>query len=193
MSATIAVDLLREYPWLVVVVGIVARLARAYQSQLSWPEYRAAMRVKRGLFPLVDRVAGRAILWVSDKGGRDDAEYQFTADGSVRDVVRDLRDAGGSLHLVSSLKRRPDDFAGTDGVTGDPLSVAHVVWTLDDAGDQVEAYTFRNDDGTVDVYAHTEASVDRPIEHLTGRQRNGDEYDVLPTPSDDAAGAHENR
>ena len=179
MSATIAVDLLREYPWLVVVVGIVARFARAYQSQLSWPEYRAAMRVKRGLFPLVDRVAGRVILWVSDKGGRDDAEYQYTVDASVRDVVRDLRRAGASLHLISSLKRRPADFTDDD-VTGDPLSSAHVVWTYDDTGDQVEAYLFRNDDGTVDVYAHTEASVDRPIAHLTGKQRDGDKYDTLP-------------
>jgi len=179
MSATIAVELLREYPWLVVVVGIVARLARAWQHQLSWPEYRAAMRVKRGLFPLVDRVAGTAILWVSDKGGRSDPEYQFTADGSVRDVVRDLRDAGASLHLISSLKRRPDDFSKGD-VTGGPYSAAHVVWTLDEAGDQVEAYVFRNDDGTVDVYAHTEASVDNPIAHLTGTQHNGDKYDVLP-------------
>ena len=184
MSATIAVDLLREYPWLVVVVGIVARLARAWQSQLSWPEYRAAMRVKRGLFPLVDRVAGDAILWVSEKGGRDDDEYQYTVTASVPDVVRELRNAGASLHLLSSLKRRPEDFADGD-MTGDPLSNAHVVWTVDDTGDQVEAYLFANDDGTVDVYAHTEASVDHPIAHLTGEQRDGDRYGTLPDLGDE--------
>jgi hypothetical protein len=179
MSATIAVDLLREYPWLVVLVGIVARLARAWQHQLSWPEYRAAHRFKRGVFPLADRVAGGVMLWVSDKGGRDDAEYQFTADGSVRDVVRDLRAAGASLHLINSLKRRSTDFSDGD-VTGDRYSAAHVVWTRDEAGEQVEVYTFRNYDGTMDVYAHTEASVDNPIAHLTGGQRDGDAYDVLP-------------
>lgn len=181
MSASIAVELLREYPWLVILVGIATRLARAWQSQLTWPEYRAAHRLKRGVFPLLDRVAGNAILWVSDKGGRDDAEYEFTADGSVRDVVRDLRTAGASLHLISSLKRRPADFAADPDATGDPLSGAHFVWTIPGEDDQVEAYVFRNDDASVDVYAHTEASVDHPIAHLAGEQYDGDTYDVLPT------------
>lgn len=180
MSASIVVDLLRDSPELVIVVGFLARLARAWQHQLSWPEYRAAMRVKRGLFPLADRFVGDAILWVSDKGGRDDPEYQFTVDASVREVMGELRTAGASLHLLSSLKRRPADFAAED-VAGDRYSVAHAVWTLDDAGEQVEAYLFRNDDGTTDVCAHTEASVDRPIAHLTGTQHNGDKHDVLPT------------
>lgn len=178
MSATIAVDLLREYPWLVVLVGIVARLARAWQHQLSWPEYRAAHRFKRGLFPLADRVAGTAILWVSDKRGRDDAEYQFTADGSVRDVVRDLSAAGASLHLVNSLKRRPPDFS-TGDVTGDRYTAAHVVWTRDEAAEQVEVYVFRNHDGTVDVYCHGEPSIDNPLEHLTGKQTDGDSTGIV--------------
>jgi len=178
MDPSLAVELLREYPQLVAVVAIVARVARAWQASLTWPEYRVLHRFKRGVFPPVDYYAGSLILWVSEKGGRGDAEYQTTAIGTVRDTVRVLRDAGASLHLLSSLKRRPADFAGGDP-TGDTLTDAHLVWTID--ADQVEAYLFRNDDGTVDVYAHTEASVDDPLEHLTGGQTDGDAYDVLPT------------
>ena len=167
-----AADVLRDNPELIAILAVVMRLARAYQSELSWPEYRAAMRVKRALFPLLDLTPiGTAILLVSDKGGREDAEYVETVDASIREVVRDLRKAGASLHLLSSLKRRP-------GTHGDPLSVAHVVWTID--GEQVECYLFRNDDGTVDVYCHTEASVDNPLAHLTGVQTDGDAHGVMP-------------
>lgn len=172
MLQSVAVELLRDSPELLVVVAVLARIARAYQTQLTWPEYRAIHRFKRGVFPLVDRVAGGAILWVSDKGGRDDAEYLRTVAGGVREVVAGLQRAGASLHLLNSLKRRP-------ATHGDPLSAAHVVWTIDD--EQVEAYLFRNTDGTVDVYAHTEASVDDPLEHLTGGQTDGDAHDVVPT------------
>jgi hypothetical protein len=172
MSLPSAVELLSQHPELAAALAILLRLARAYQSDLSWPEYRAAMRVKRALFPLLDLTPiGTAILLVSDKGGRDDAEYVETVDASIREVVRDLRAAGASLHLLSSLKRRPDTH-------GDPLSVAHVVWTI--GGEQVECYTFRNDDGTVDVYAHTEASVDNPLAHLSGTQTDGDAHGVMP-------------
>lgn len=181
---TIAVELLREYPHLLVAVAIVARVARAWQAQLTWTEYRMIHRFKRGVFPLAERiptidvpVLGRigpdSWLLVSQKGGRDDAEYETTVRGSVREVVASLQDAGASLHLLNSLKRRPDTH-------GDPLSAAHVVWTIRETGDQVEGYAFDNDDGTVDLYAHTESSTDDPLRHLTGEQTDGDDYDVLP-------------
>ena len=187
MDPSLAVELLREYPQLLAVVAIVARVARAWQASLTWPEYRALHRFKRGVFPLVDRLAGVTlplvrvtlpgpILLVSDKGGRDDAEYDRTAKGTLREVAGDLRAAGASLHLLNSLKRRPADFA--EDATGDTLSGAHLVWTIDD--DQVEAYLFRNDGGTVDIYVHTEASVDNPLAHLTGEQIDGDAYGVVP-------------
>lgn len=177
MSPSLAVELLHEYPELVVLVGVAARLARAWQSQLTWSEYRALHRLKRGVLPLVYRFAPAKILVVSEKGGRDDAEYVATLDASVKKVVSDLKRAGGSLHLINALKRRPDTH-------GDPLSAAHVMWTIPGAGDQVEAYLFRNADGTVDLYAHTEASVDRPLQHLTGEQIDGDDYGVLPELTD---------
>jgi len=173
MDPTTVVELLTEHPQLVVVVAILARLGRAWQSSLSWPEYRAVHRFKRGVFPLVSRIAGNRILLVSDKGGRDDAEYQATVDASVRDTVASLRGAGASLHLINSLKRRPDTH-------GDPLTAAHVVWFVDETGEQVEAYLFRNSDGTTDVYVHTETAVDDPLGHLTDAQTDGDAHGVLP-------------
>jgi hypothetical protein len=116
---------------------------------------------------------GNAVLLVSRKGGRDDAEYVTTVGGSVREVVKDLQAAGASLHLINSIKRRPDTH-------GDPLTAAHVVWTIPGEGDQVEGYIFRNDDGTIDLYAHTEASTDNPLAHLTGTQTDGDAHGVVP-------------
>jgi hypothetical protein len=167
-----AVDVLRDRPELLAVLVVVLRAARAYQTDLSWAEYRAAHRFKRGVFPLLDRTPiGEAILLVSDKGGREDGEYIGTVDAGLRATVQRLRDAGASLHLLNSIKRRPDTH-------GDPLTAAHVVWTID--GEQVEAYLFRNSDGTTEVYAHTEAAVDDPIGHLTGPQTDGDRHGVLP-------------
>lgn len=164
--------ILESNPELVVIVAVAVRLLRAYQTDLSWPEYRPLHRFKRGVFPLLQRVAP-VTSWVNDKGGRDDGEFVRTVDVSVRRAVRDLRDAGASLHLICSLKRRPDTH-------GDPLTAAHLVWFVD-GDDQVEAYLFRNADGSVDLYCHTEAEVDDPLAHLGGAsQRDGDGYGVLP-------------
>lgn len=172
LTLTTAVEILQDNPELLVTLAVVLRLARAYQFQLSWPEYRAAHRFKRGVFPLLELTPlGKAVPLVTDKGGRDDAEFVKTVNGSVRGVVADLRAEGASLHLINSLKRRPDTH-------GDPLTAAHVVWTVD-GGEQVEGYVFRNHDGTVDIYAHTETSVDDPIGHLTDAQTDGDAHGVL--------------
>lgn len=199
MSASVAVETLRSYPELVAVVAVVMYVLRAWQATLSWREYRAVHRLKRALFPLFDRAGalsgtpyvGRVasvadlVLWVSDKGGRDDAEYDMTTPGSIREVVRDFEAAGAERHLLCSIKRRPRDFAPDADVTGDPLTDAHVVWPLPQHDEQVEAYLFRNDDGTVDVYVHTEADVTDPIAHLVGEQKDGDGYGVVPEQAGD--------
>lgn len=166
------VTFLAENPELVVVLGIVLRLARAWQTELTWSEYRAAHRFKRGVFPIVYLVTRGRLHLINDKDGRDDPEFVTTTSAGVRETVRRLRESGGTLHLLCSIKRRPDTY-------GDPLTTAHVIWTMPD-GNQVEAYLFRNEDGTVDAFAHTEASTDDPMAHLTERQRDGDRYGVLP-------------
>jgi len=169
--ATIGVELLSEHPELLALVAVLARLARASQRGLSWPEYRVLHRLKRGVFPPVDRALdGRALL-VSAKGGRGDDEFLATAPESLWTVAARLRREGGSPHLLNSLKRRP-------GEHGDRLSGAHLVWTHD-SGDQTEAYLFRNADGSTDVYAHFETSVDEPLGHLTDVQHDGDPRGVV--------------
>lgn len=159
LPATIGVELLSEHPELLALVAVLARLARAHQHGLSWPEYRILHRLKRGVFPPVDSALdGRALL-VSQKGGRDDEEFIATAPESLWAVAARLRRGGGSPHLLNSLKRRLDEH-------GDRLSGAHLVWTHD-SSEQTEAYLFANADGSTDVYAHFETSVDEPLGHLT--------------------------
>lgn len=169
---TTAVDLLTEYPALLAAVAVVARVARAWQTSLTWPEYRAIHRIKRGVFPLINRVAGDRLLWVSAKGGRDDAEYLTTIDAPYPEVVATLRAGGGGLHLLNSLKRRPEGH-------GDRYTIAHVMWAHPDDGAQTEAYLFTNSDGSTDVYAHVEPWTDSPLRHLTGSQSNGDVRGVV--------------
>lgn len=169
-SAAPVVETLTNAPELVAALAVVFRLVLAYQRSLSWPEYRVVHRLLRGVLPLVDRY-----LWsraIHAKGDRDDDdEYLCTLNRSIPEAVRTLRRGGASLHLLASVKRRP---AGR----GPRLSVAHCVWTHDD-GQQTEAYLFRNHDGTVDVYAHHEASVTQPVEHLEGKQHDGDPRGVV--------------
>lgn len=167
IQLTLSVQLLTEHPALLALVAIVVRILRAYQKSLTWPEYKVAHKFKRAVLPPLD---GRFFL-VSDKGGRDDEEYLKTVDAHYKEVVSSLRGAGGSLHLINSLKRRPDTH-------GDPLSVAHLVWTHAD-GKQTEIYLFANEDGTTDVYAHVETGVTDPLGHLTDTQYDGDVRGVL--------------
>lgn len=159
--------LLDSYPVLVIAIGLLMRAGLAWQGELSWYEYRTLHGLKRMVFPTLDRLEPMGFgLFVTEKGGRDEeAEYILTAENSVRGVVRSLRRDGGSLHLLSSIKRRPSEL-------GDPYSRAHVVFIED--GEQVEVYVFKNDDGTTDVYTHKEASVTNPEEHLEGAYLDGD-------------------
>jgi hypothetical protein len=169
---TAVLDALAEWPLLAAALAVVLRAALAYQRGLTWPEYRTCHALKRATFPALDRREPLGYAWfVTDKGGRDDAEYLTTRPGGVRATVDRLRAGGGSLHLINAVKRRP-------ATNGDPYSAAHVVWTHAD-GTQTEAYLFRNDDGTTDVYAHHEEGVTDPDGHLTGPQTDGDPRGVV--------------
>ena len=168
---TVAVELLTENPGLVAVVAVVVRALRAYQKELTWSEYRVVHQFKRVVLPIIKDVTRGRVFVVSEKGGRDDAEYITTADAEYRDVVRSLRKANGTLHLINSIKRRPDTH-------GDQLSVAHLVWSHAD-GQQTEVYLFSNSDGSTDIYAHVETGVSDPLGHLTNEQYDGDTRDIL--------------
>lgn len=152
---------------LVVVVGVLA-----YQRTLSWPEYKSLHALKRGVLPIIDRRTSWFV--VSDKGYRDDDEYLGTLPAPVTNVARELSDAGGTFHLINSIKRRPLP----DG--GHAYSAAHLVWFHGGfGGSQTEAYLFSTGDGSTDVYAHHEPSVTDPDAHLSGAQTDGDPRDVV--------------
>ena len=167
-------NVLEAWPALVAVLAVVMRAGLAWQSSLSWPEYRTAHGLKRWLFPALQEWQPLGYdSFVNFKGGRDDPEFLRTVDADVRTVARQLTDAGGALHLLNSVKYR-------EGGYGDRLSMAHVVFLSADGEDQTEAYLFRNDDGTTDVFAHHEASPARPLAHLgADEQSDGDPTGVV--------------
>lgn len=173
MASLTVVDFLVANPEYALLLGIVLRLARAYQTSLSWPEYRAFHRLKRGVLPLVAGAVGGRLPLVTDKQGRDDPEFVGTAPAGVRAVVRDLQASGASLHLLCALKRRPPEY-------GDPLTQAHLIWTIEESGEQVECYLFSNANGTTDVFVQTETSVDDPVGHLSDGVTAGDTKGVVP-------------
>ena len=157
----------RAYAALVLVIAAVVQ----YQRTLGWREYRQYHKLKVRYAPLVSRLTGAFV--VSRKGGRSDGEYLTTINERPQRVFQRLLDGGGSPLLVNSVKVREHPDSGTDH-----YSVAHVVFTHDD-GMQTEAYLFDNGDGTTDVYAHFEAGVLSPEEHLEGEQRDGDVRGVV--------------
>jgi hypothetical protein len=163
-------DTLASSPELLAVAAVALRALLAWQRGLTWPEYRTLHTLKRLLFPRLARHAPDVLLWVSDKAGREDAEFIATYPAPLRPTVHDLRAGGATLHLLASVKRRPGEY-------GDRLSAAHLRW--DHGTDQTEAYLFRNADGTTDVFAHFEASPETPLEHLDGAQTDGDPRGVV--------------
>jgi hypothetical protein len=169
--------LLAEYPEFVVAIAIAARAILAWQRQVTYSEYRTYHALKRGLFPIIERLSRVRILpvdlpLVHRKGYHEDGEYLATVDGTLRSVTKRLKAGGGSLHLLNSLKVRATPV-------GDQYSSVHVRWGHAD-GTQTEAYLFPAVDGDgVDVYAHSEASPEDVIDHLDGPQPDGDPHGVV--------------
>jgi len=156
------------HPAALAVLTVVMLAALQYQRTLSWREYATIHRLKVAVFPALD---SRWPHFVHRKGPPEaSSEYLRTVDAGVRETWQCLVDAGGSPHLLSSVKRRPE-------TTGE-YSAAHVVWTHDD-GTQTEAYLFRSAGGGTDVYAHRETSVADPDGHLTDGQTNADPRGVV--------------
>lgn len=180
-------------PVIIAVITLVVAAVTRWQMGLSWTEYRQVHRVKRRLFPLLDRltpdqiparlrripVVGRVLSalfafdsFINEKGYRnDDAEYLRTDGRTVKEVWKTLVRQGGSPHLVSSIKRREEP-------DGSGLSAAHVVWTHDD-GTQTEAYLFENGDGSTDIYVHHETATTDVEGHLSDPQTDGDPRGVV--------------
>lgn len=168
-------EIFTQSPALFAGLTVVVVSLLYYQRTLSWAEYRRLHTLKVRILPIIDRYTNAFV--VSRKGGVDDAEHLSTVDYTVRETFGILRDAGGSPHLINSIKVRPY-------INSSQYSAAHLVWTHDD-GSQTEAYLFPTAGGT-DVYAHHEPSVANIDDHLSGPQRDGDPRGVVRKALDDA-------
>jgi hypothetical protein len=171
-------DLLEQYPLLLAALALAMRAVLAYQRSLTWYEYRTLHGLKRLLLP-------RLGVGINGKGGREDAEYIATVEQSPRQTVSTLREAGAVLHLVCSLKRRPERPNQSERKQSentirkrDQYTYAHLIWEHGD--DQTEAYLFANADGTTDIFSHFEPGPETPLEHLGGEQQaDGDPRGVV--------------
>jgi len=157
----------------VALAGLTLVLAAVlyFQRTLTYSEYKQWHRLRLRVFPPLSRLT--SLFLVSEKGYRDDAEYVTTVKLSPPDLYRQLTDAGLSPHLLSSIKRRETPT----GVT--QYSILHFVKQHGDT--QSEVYCFEADSGAVDIYAHNEATVLTPEEHLEDtNQQDGDPRGVIP-------------
>jgi len=164
-------DIFNQSPLAFAGLTAVVVLLLYYQRTLSWAEYRRLHALKVRVLPYVDNHTD--LFVISEKGGYNDAEYLHTVDAPVTTVFTQLRDGGGSPHLINSVKVRPHP----DG-RGPQYSAAHLVWTHDD-GSQTEAYLFGFDTGVTDVYVHHEPGVANVDKHLSGKQVDGDPRGVV--------------
>jgi hypothetical protein len=162
-------DLLTDPVTLATLTLVIAGLV-AWQRTLSWTEYRTLHETKKRLAIRIHSIV--PVLLLSRKGYRDDDEYLETREQSVRAVFTEYVDAGGSPHLINSIKVRETPAGETQ------YSDAHVVWIHDDTT-QTELYLFDNGDGTTDLYAHHETAVLDPDGHLTDPQTDGDPREIL--------------
>lgn len=176
--------MLPEAPYALAIVFVAVAVLLAVQRTLSWREYQIAHRVKTLVCPALQPRVN--VLLVSGKEYRG-AEYLTTIDDSLKGVYGALVRAGGSPHLVCSIKERPLPDGGRQ------YSAAHVLWLHSD-GSQTEAFLFHAPDGGVDVYAHTEPSVLEMEAHLDGRKQvDGDPRGVVWDVLADAYGTKEIR
>lgn len=162
-------------PVLVSFIAVVVIALVYYQRTLSWPEYSTLRDIITILAPRLNK---QPIRTLSRKGLRDDPEYIATINQPVKTVWKALVEAGGSPHLIASVKFRVTREGERQ------YSRAHVVWKhadtdADSHAEQSEAYLFDNGDGSCDIYAHAEGWVTNPEDHLTDGQQDGDPKGVV--------------
>jgi len=160
-------QIIASNPALAILAALVLRSILAWQKELSWYEYRTLHGLKWTLAKRYPSDTIGPISLVNRKGGDEDAEYLGYSEATPREVVRELRANGFTLHLLASLK-----------VAEGTPSYAQLSYQHDD-GTQTECYLFRSGDGT-SVYSHHERSA-ASIEHLTDTdQQDADPRGVVP-------------
>ena len=96
------IDALPPYGYAALLVAIVA--AVAYQRTLGWRTYSKLHRLKVRYLPLIDRLTP-AFVVSSKRAPGEDAEYLTTVTQPVQATFEQLTAAGGSPHLINSVKR----------------------------------------------------------------------------------------
>lgn len=175
-------------PEALTVLTVVLIAGAHYQRGLTYSEYMTLSRAKVTVFPLLQRITApnsplsealarstiRPLRWIAKtdfdsfvntkQDPPEDAEYYATTKVGFRTLWQRFQAAGGSPHLISSVKQRPDG----------QYSKLHFVWMHDD-GSQTEVYCFA--DGA--IYVHHETAITDPAGHLTDPQTDGDPKGVL--------------
>jgi len=155
-----------QQPVVLAAIGLVIAVAYNYQRGLTFREYREIQRFRPRVFAILDVIApfGYRSFIHEKQHPQSDDEYLTTTDLSMRAVWQRLTGAGGSPHLISSTKRRPDGS----------LSKWHYVWRHED-GTQTEVYLF----GDGAVYMHHETVATDIEGHLSDGITPGDPRGVL--------------
>lgn len=132
---------------------------------------------RRILFETAQLLFGR---WHTFTREKTVDEYVFTVNATPDVVEHALFQYGPyQRNLASSRKYRTHHGGGKQWAVG---SFVH---DPRDEPWQHHVYIFEADGEDTDVYAHTEASVRHPVEHLTDKQEDADPH-VLPYVFDDA-------
>lgn len=148
--------------WILAITGIVV-FAYFYQRRLTWGKYQRLHSLKVRLAPLLDD------YWPATKEvcyRNESPEYVTHLDESPREVFESLVKAGGSPHLVNSVKYRVH--------RGHREYMAFSVVFNVGKQEQTECYAFGGPRGGTDVMAHVETSILDVSGHLEDGGVSGD-------------------
>lgn len=132
----------------ILAITTIVVAAYFYQRRLTWGKYRRLHSLKVRLAPFLDA------YWPATKevGYRNESpEYVTHLDETPREVFESLVKAGGSPHLINSVKYR------THRGGRDPM-VFSVVFNVG-SQEQTECYAFEGPRGGTDIYSHVETSI----------------------------------
>lgn len=166
------VDTLLGDPAFVLALSIVILVGYHYIARMPYSEFVLATQLKHRLAAITGPYAqSRGLRIVTTKQYREDDEYVATVGKSPRQLATAFKSAGINQHLIAGSKRRE---------TPDGLQWSHTQWTYQhDDGRQTEVWVYPNGNGSTDIYAHREASVFDPDDHLSTPFDPGDPAGVL--------------
>lgn len=132
----------------ILVVTTIVVAGYLYQRRLTWGKYQRLHSLKVRLAPVLDEI------WpaLKEVGYRNESpEYVTHLDDSPREVFESLVKAGGSPHLINSVKYRVH--------RGNREYMAFAVVFSVGNMEQQEVYVFPGPRGGSDVQSHLETSI----------------------------------